>query len=88
MTTTALAASAFLLALMVQAHSQPLPYANPNGHGCASGYRSSGGYCAPISDSSAPAIPRTGNAACPSGWVSSGGYSCVKIESPRDRRDR
>ena len=77
--TTTLAASGFLLALLTAAHGQALPYANPAGKGCASGYRSSGGYCAPIDERSAPAIPKVG--ACPSGWMS-GAHSCVKMESP------
>ena len=65
--------------LTLAARGQAMPYPNPKGHGCASGYVSSGGYCNPMNDRSAPAIPRAGNAACPSGWTSSGGYSCVKM---------
>jgi hypothetical protein len=67
--------------------AQALPYANPRDQNCAPGYRSSGGYCAPIDERSAPAIPRVGQAQCPSGWTSSS-HSCVKIESPRERERR
>jgi hypothetical protein len=67
--------------------AQALPYPNPRDKGCAAGYRSSGGYCAPIDERSAPAIPNPGQAQCPSGWTSSS-HSCVKMESPRERDRR
>jgi hypothetical protein len=67
--------------------AQALPYPNPGDKGCAAGYRSSGGYCAPIDERSAPAIPNPGQAQCPSGWTSSS-HSCVKMESPRERDRR
>ena len=67
--------------------AQALPYPNPRDQNCAPGYRSSGGYCAPISEHSAPAIPNPSQAQCPSGWTSSS-HSCVKIESPRERDRR
>jgi hypothetical protein len=87
MTTTGLAAAALLLMLVATAQGQALPYANPRGEACAPGYRSSGGYCAPIDERSAPAIPKVGQAACPSGWTSSS-HSCVKMESSRERERR
>jgi hypothetical protein len=87
MTTKSLAATALLLMLVATAQGQALPYANPRGEACAPGYRSSGGYCAPIDERSAPAIPKVGQAACPSGWTSSS-HSCVKMESPRERERR
>jgi hypothetical protein len=67
--------------------AQALPYPNPRDQNCAPSYRSSGGYCAPIDERSAPAIPNPGQAQCPSGWTSSS-HSCVKIESPRERDRR
>jgi hypothetical protein len=83
-----IAAIAALLALIHgSAQAQPLPYSNPLDQNCAPGYRSSGGYCAPIDEGSAPAIPNPGQAQCPSGWTSSS-HSCVKIESPRERDQR
>ena len=39
------------------AGAEALPFPNPGGKGCASGYRSSGRFCAPIDERSAPAIP-------------------------------
>jgi hypothetical protein len=85
----ALAVAVFVgLTLMAAgALAQALPYANPRGENCAPSYRSSGGYCAPISESSAPAIPKIGQTQCPSGWTSSS-HSCVKMESPRERERR
>ena len=43
---------------------------------CPSGYRQSGGYCAPTSDRSQPAVPNR-RLLCPSGWFPSGAY-CQK----------
>jgi hypothetical protein len=37
---------------------------------CPSGYRESGGYCAPTSDRAPDAVPKRGQ--CPSGWTQSG----------------
>jgi hypothetical protein len=54
------------------AAQQPIPKVGA----CPSGYRDSGGYCAPLSDRSAPAIVKQGN--CPSGWMQSGAY-CIRI---------
>jgi PAS domain-containing protein len=42
---------------------------------CPSGYRESGGYCAPTSDRASVAIPKTGQ--CPSNWMQSGAY-CIR----------
>ena len=68
--------------------AQALPYPNPGDRNCASGYTSSGGFCRPIDERSAPAIANPGGRAqCPSGWTSSGN-GCVKIESPRERDRR
>ena len=66
--------------------AQAVPYPNPKDQNCAAGYTSSGGFCRPISEHSAPAIANPGGRAqCPSGWTSSGS-SYVKIKSPRDRK--
>jgi hypothetical protein len=42
--------------------AQALPYPNPGDQNCASGYKSSGGYCRPIDERSTPAIPNPGQA--------------------------
>lgn len=49
----------------------PLP--QPKIGPCPSGYVTSGGFCAPTSDKSQPAIPK-GKSQCPSGWMQSGAY--------------
>ena len=68
--------------------AQAQPYPNPGDRNCASGYTSSGGFCRPIDERSAPAIANPGGRAqCPSGWTSSGD-GCVRIESPRERDRR
>jgi hypothetical protein len=51
---------------------QPLPKVGS----CPSGYRESGGYCAPMSDRAPAAIVKTGS--CPSGWMASGNY-CIEM---------
>jgi hypothetical protein len=43
---------------------------------CPSGYRESGGFCAPTSDRSAVAVPKRGQ--CPSGFAQSGNY-CLQM---------
>jgi hypothetical protein len=48
--------------------AQPLP--QPKVGQCPSGYRESGGYCAPTSDKAPVAVPKVGQ--CPSGFVQSG----------------
>jgi hypothetical protein len=66
-------ALAVLFALLITAASaQPLP--QPKIGACPSGYRESGGYCAPMNDKTKPAIPKTGQ--CPSNWMQSGSY-CI-----------
>ena len=52
---------------------QPLP--QPKVGQCPSGYRESGGYCAPTSDRAPAAVPKVGQ--CPSGFVQSGVY-CIE----------
>jgi hypothetical protein len=72
MTRIALAA-AILAAFVLPALAQPLPL--PKTGQCPSGYRESGGYCAPTSDRAPPAIPKQGQ--CASNWVQSGNY-CIE----------
>jgi hypothetical protein len=43
---------------------------------CPSGYRESGGYCAPTSDRAPNAVPKRGQ--CPSGYAQSGNY-CIEM---------
>jgi hypothetical protein len=50
---------------------QPVPKVGQ----CPSGYRESGGYCAPMSDKAPAAIIKQGQ--CPSGWMQSGSY-CIQ----------
>jgi hypothetical protein len=64
-----------VMMLIPRAQAQALPYPNPRGENCAPRYRSSDGYCAPIDERSAPAIPKIGQSQCPSGWTSSS-HSC------------
>jgi len=47
---------------------------------CPSGYRESGGYCAPTSPRSPDAIPKRGQ--CPSGFAQSGAH-CLKMGGDR-----
>jgi hypothetical protein len=51
---------------------QPVPKVGS----CPSGYRESGGYCAPMSPNAPQAIVKTGS--CPSGWMQSGSY-CIEM---------
>ena len=55
--------AAHLLAAILLA--QALPYPNPRDQNCVPGYRSSGGYCAPIDERSAPAHPEPWSSAVP-----------------------
>ncbi len=71
MTRLALAV-AVLAAFAVPAAAQPTPQVKVGQ--CPSGYRESGGYCAPTSDRAPVAVPKVGQ--CPSGFVQSGNY-CV-----------
>jgi hypothetical protein len=57
--------------------AQPLP--QPKVGQCPSGYRESGGYCAPTSDRAPNAVPKRGQ--CPSNWVQSGNY-CIEMRRP------
>jgi hypothetical protein len=54
--------------------AQPLP--QPKVGQCPSGYRESGGYCAPTSERAPAAVPKRGQ--CPSNWVQSGNY-CIEM---------
>jgi hypothetical protein len=65
---------AVLAALALPAVAQPLP--QPKVGQCPSGYRESGGYCAPMSERAPVAIPKTGQ--CPSGFTQSGAY-CIEM---------
>ena len=62
------------LLLITNAVAQPLP--QPKVGTCPSGYRESGGYCAPTSSRSPAAVPKIGQ--CPSGWMQSGAY-CIEM---------
>ena len=65
----------FALAAAAPAHAaQPWPKTGV----CPSGYRESGGYCAPMSRDAPAAAPKTGQ--CPSGWAQSGDY-CREMRS-------
>jgi hypothetical protein len=57
----------------------PLP--QPKVGQCPSGYRESGGYCAPTGERAPVAVPKTGK--CPSGFVQSGAY--CRDTRPRGR---
>ncbi len=71
---THLTAVTVLAILVMSADAQPLP--QPKVGQCPSGYRESGGYCAPMSARAPAAIPKTGQ--CPSGWFQSGAY-CLEM---------
>jgi hypothetical protein len=64
---------AALVALNAPAAAQPLPQHKVGQR--PSGYRESGGYCAPTSDRAPNAVPKRGQ--CPSNWTQSGAY-CVE----------
>jgi hypothetical protein len=66
--------AAAIAALALPAFAQPLP--QPKVGSCPSGYRESGGYCAPTSERAPVAIPKTGQ--CPSGFTQSGAY-CLEM---------
>jgi hypothetical protein len=76
---TRITAAALLLALASAASAQPLPVAKVGP--CPSGYAESGGYCAPTSGTTRPAVPKIGQ--CASGWTQSGAY-CVNTR-PQQR---
>lgn len=68
-----LAAVALIVAVLTgHVRAEPLPV--PKTGQCPSGYRESGGYCAPMNDKAPAAIPKSGQ--CPSGWMQSGNY-CI-----------
>jgi hypothetical protein len=60
------------------AFAQPTP--QPKVGQCPSGYRDSGGYCAPTSDRAPAAVPKTEQ--CPSGFTQSGNY-CIEMKGGR-----
>jgi hypothetical protein len=64
------------------AFAQPLPIKKFGN--CPSGYRESGGYCAPMQRDAPVAIPK-GKSQCPSGFMQSGSY-CLEMRRPRDER--
>jgi hypothetical protein len=54
--------------------ARPLP--QPKVGQCPSGYRESGGYCAPTSERAPAAVPKRGQ--CPANWTQSGNY-CIEM---------
>ena len=64
-----------LLLLAGPAWAEPMPV--PKVGQCPSGYRESGGYCAPMPGTARNAVPKQG--ACPSGWINSSAY-CLSPE--------
>jgi hypothetical protein len=69
---------AILLALAAPALAQTaLPM--PKVGSCPSGFRESGGYCAPMTDRAPAAIPK-GARQCPSGFAQSGAY-CLQMRA-------
>jgi hypothetical protein len=65
-----------MLPSLAVAQAQPLPKIGS----CPSGYRDSGGYCAPMTRDAPQAIVKTGQ--CPSNWMQSGAY-CVEMRTRR-----
>jgi hypothetical protein len=78
---TALSTTIVALGLLVStaAAAQPLPLQKQGQ--CPSGYRESGGYCAPASSRAPVAIPRE-RGQCPSGFMQSGNY-CIEMRARR-----
>jgi hypothetical protein len=74
------ATTAFTM-IAVVAVAQPVP--QPKVGQCPSGYRESGGHCAPMTDKSRAAIPKQGQ--CPSNWTQSGGAAEDLVASRRLR---
>lgn len=58
------------------------PLSVPKQGQCPSGYRESGGYCAPIRRDAPQAIPKLPGKQCPSGYAS-GAHYCVEMRKPR-----
>jgi hypothetical protein len=69
---TLLASLLLLGTTSAAAQPTPVPKVGP----CPSGYRESGGFCAPMSDRAPAAIVKAGS--CPSGWMQSGAY-CIEM---------
>jgi hypothetical protein len=67
-------AIAVFIALTLTAAAQPPPQLKVGA--CPSGYRESGGYCAPMLERARVAIPKTGQ--CPFGFTQSGAY-CLEM---------
>jgi hypothetical protein len=68
---------ALVLALLLPAVASAQPLPQPKVGQCPSGYRDSGGYCAPMNDRAPVAVPK-GAGQCPSGFAQSGAY-CVEM---------
>jgi hypothetical protein len=75
---TKITAAMALLPILTLAQAQPLPL--PKVGSCPSGYRDSGGYCAPMRRDAPQAVVKSGS--CPSGWMQSGAY-CVETRARR-----
>src|SRR5262249_26432749 len=71
-TTMRMAMTALVALITTMAHAEPLPV--PKTGQCPSGYRESGGYCAPMTERAPVAIPKQGQ--CSSNWMQSGNY-CI-----------
>ncbi len=71
----------FLLFVLTLVGARPAAYPVPKMGSCPSGFRESGGYCAPLTPLSPNAVPK-GIGQCPSGWMQSGSY-CILIEPRR-----
>jgi hypothetical protein len=63
-----------MLITTAAAGAEPLPQTKVGT--CPSGYRESGGYCAPLNDRARSAVPKVGQ--CPSGWQQSAAY-CIDM---------
>jgi hypothetical protein len=69
-----IATAVVLLLASTAVLAEPMP--QPKTGQCPSGYRESGGYCAPTSERAPAAVPKPGQ--CPSNWTQSGAY-CVEL---------
>jgi hypothetical protein len=76
---TRLTITALLLFIPTTAAAQPLPLQKQGP--CPSGYRESGGYCAPASSRASVAIPKE-RGHCPAGFMQSGNY-CIEMRARR-----
>jgi hypothetical protein len=68
-----------MIILTTAAAAQPLPLQKQGP--CPSGYRDSGGYCAPASSRAPVAIPKE-RGQCPAGFMQSGAY-CIEMRARR-----